>query len=58
MVIGGNGTKTVGNKLIDTGHLPIANIAQEMWRITYFASNLLVVQLASSKTVMSCIAVQ
>ena len=53
MVIGGNSVKTIGRILIDTGLLICAKIALDLYRIKDFASDLLVLQLASAKTVSS-----
>ena len=58
MVIGGNNPKTVGDALIDTGLLPDSKIAKDLWEIKEFASNLIVLHLASTETVLAVMYVQ
>ena len=53
MLIGGNTAKTIGSCLIDTGLLPESKIAKELWQVKDFASDLLVLRLASTKKVKS-----
>ena len=53
MVIGGNTCKTIGHAIIDAGLLPIGKVPQDLWRIKDFASDLLVLKLASAKTIES-----
>ena len=44
--------KTFGILLVDTGLVKEAKVPQELWRVKDFASDLLVLQLASEKTVL------
>lgn len=57
-IIGGNNVKTIGSMLIDTGLLKVARINQDLWRIKDFASDLLVLKLASATTAASVFSVQ
>ena len=50
-IIGGNSVKTIGKTLIDTGLLKSAGVSQDLWRVKDFASDLLVLKLASANTV-------
>ena len=50
-IISGNKMKTIGNTFVDTELLNLANIAKELVYIKDFASDLLVLRLASSETV-------
>ena len=51
IMIGGNNPKTIGVILVDTGALCEAKILQELWRVKNYASDLLVLKLASAETV-------
>ena len=50
-IIGGNTVKTIGSVLIDNGILKKAKVSQELWKVKDFASDLLVLRLASNVTV-------
>ena len=50
-IIGGNSVKTIGKTLIDTGLLKSAGVSQDLWRVKDFASDLLVLKLASANNV-------
>ena len=53
MVVGRNSVKTIGQAIIDTGFFPLAEIEQELWRVKDFALDLIVLKLASTKTVFA-----
>ena len=50
-VIGGAAVTSLGNSFVDADLLRIAGAAKDLWRITDFASDKLVLQLASAKTI-------
>ena len=49
--IGGSATVSVGNYVLDPGLLHVANVGIDLWRIKDYASDLLVLKLASTSTV-------
>ena len=50
-LIGGNSVKTIGDTLVDRGLLKAAGVSQDLQRVKNFASDLLVLKLASASTV-------
>ena len=56
MLIGGNSAKTIGLALIDTGLIPLYKIIKALWITKGYASDLLVIQLASADNVSSMFA--
>ncbi len=52
-VIGGSGIRSIGKFVVDADLVRVAGIKMELWRIKDFASDGLVLELASAKTVTS-----
>ena len=56
-VLGGNVVKTVGCIPVDCGLVKEGKIPQEIWRVNNFTSDILVLQLASNKTITTVMSV-
>ena len=50
-IIGGNSIATIGNHCVDSGLLLVADVPEELWRVSDFASDLRVLRLASHATI-------
>ena len=57
LVLGGHSSKTIGCTLINTGLIPKTDTAQEVWQVKDFASDRLVLRLASALTVTSVLSI-
>ena len=50
--------KVIGILMVDRRLLPKSDIAQDMWRVNYFASGLIILQLASADSIFKILAVE
>ena len=57
-VIGGNSVPIMGNMVVDSGLLQVADIPIDIWQISDFASDLLILRLASPATVTSLLSLK
>ena len=57
LALGGNISKTIGRALINIGLIPKTNTSQEVWQVKDFASDRLVLRLASALTVTSVLSI-